>query len=151
MLYRSQRNFAPVTTVKLSWSVQNVFVPIATTFCTRHDSVTVVTCAKCYYDRLSIFSTIALQILIEFRSNSIKIPLVGRAPAMNMNHEWNVSDVSLLSPGLMTKVLSVGYETWPPIGTSNNSDYLWWLTLEPLNWSTCWVQISLQNNRILPK
>ena len=41
-----------------------------TKLCTRHDSVTVVTCAKFCCDRLSIFETRALPILIEFRIRS---------------------------------------------------------------------------------
>ena len=50
---------------------------ITTTFCTRHDSYTVVTCAKFRYDQWSMFQTRALRNLIEFR---IQSPLVGRAP-----------------------------------------------------------------------
>ena len=45
-------------------------LPITTKFCTRHDSVTVVTCAKFHCDRLSIFQTRALQILVEFQIRS---------------------------------------------------------------------------------
>ena len=42
--------------------------PITTKFCTtRHDSYTVVTCAKFRCDQLSILQTRALQILIQFR------------------------------------------------------------------------------------
>ena len=44
--------------------------PITTIFCTRHDSVTVVTCAKCRCDRSSIFETRAFWIFIEFRIRS---------------------------------------------------------------------------------
>ena len=45
--------------------------PITTTFCTRHDSVTVVTCAKYRCDRSSIFETRgAFWIFIEFRIRS---------------------------------------------------------------------------------
>ena len=44
--------------------------PITTIFCTRHDSVTVVTCAKYRCDRLSIFETRAFCIFIEFRIRS---------------------------------------------------------------------------------
>ena len=40
--------------------------PITTIFCTRHDSVTVVTCAKYRCDRSSIFETRAFWIFIEF-------------------------------------------------------------------------------------
>ena len=47
--------------------------PITTIFCTRHDSVTVVTCAKYRCDRSGIFKTRAFWIFIE-------ICLVGRAP-----------------------------------------------------------------------
>ena len=46
--------------------------PITTIFCTRHDSVTVVTCAKYRCDRSSIFKTRTFWIFIEL--------LVGRAP-----------------------------------------------------------------------
>ena len=48
--------------------------PITTIFCTRHDSVTVVTCAKYRCDRSSIFETRAFWILC----------LVGRAPEAMM-------------------------------------------------------------------
>ena len=44
--------------------------PITTIFCTRHDSVTVVTCAKYCCDRSSIFETRAFWIFIEFRIRS---------------------------------------------------------------------------------
>ena len=44
--------------------------PITTIFCTRHDSVTVVTCAKYRCDRSSIFETKAFWIFIEFRIRS---------------------------------------------------------------------------------
>ena len=44
--------------------------PITTIFCTRHDSVTVVTCAKYRCDRSSIFETRAFWIFIEFRIRS---------------------------------------------------------------------------------
>ena len=40
-------------------------LPITTTFRTRHDSVTVVTCAKFRCDQLCILKTTALQILID--------------------------------------------------------------------------------------
>ena len=43
---------------------------ITTIFCTRHDSVTVVTCAKYRCDRSSIFETKAFWIFIEFRIRS---------------------------------------------------------------------------------
>ena len=45
-------------------------LPIMTKCCTRHDSVTVVTCAKFRCDRQSVFETRALQILVEFRIRS---------------------------------------------------------------------------------
>ena len=41
--------------------------PITTIFCTRHDSVTVVTCAKYLCDRSNMFETRAFWIFIEFR------------------------------------------------------------------------------------
>ena len=44
--------------------------PITTIFCTRHDSVTVVTCAKYRCDRSCIFDTRAFWIFIEFRIRS---------------------------------------------------------------------------------
>ena len=44
--------------------------PITTIFCTRHDSVTVVTCAKYRCDRSGIFETRAFWIFIEFRIRS---------------------------------------------------------------------------------
>ena len=44
--------------------------PITTIFCTLHDSVTVVTCAKYRCDRSSIFETRAFWIFIEFRIRS---------------------------------------------------------------------------------
>ena len=54
--------------------------PITMIFCTRHDSDTVVTCAKYRCDRPRIFWIRVFWIFIEFR-NSIEICLVGRAPA----------------------------------------------------------------------
>ena len=44
--------------------------PITTIFCTRHDSVTVVTCAEYRCDQSSIFETRAFWIFIEFRIRS---------------------------------------------------------------------------------
>ena len=44
--------------------------PITTIFCTRHDSVTVVTCAKYRCDRSSVLETRAFWIFIEFRIRS---------------------------------------------------------------------------------
>ena len=44
--------------------------PITAIFCTRHDSVTVVTCAKYRCDRSSIFETKAFWIFIEFQIRS---------------------------------------------------------------------------------
>ena len=44
--------------------------PITTMFCTRHDSVTVVTCATYRCDRSNIFETRAFWIFIEFRIRS---------------------------------------------------------------------------------
>ena len=44
--------------------------PSTTIFCTRHDSVTVVTCAKYRCDRSNIFETRAFWIFIEFRIRS---------------------------------------------------------------------------------
>ena len=44
--------------------------PVTTIFCTRHDSVTVVTCAQFRCDRLSIFETRAFWIFIKFRIRS---------------------------------------------------------------------------------
>ena len=44
--------------------------PITTIFCTRHDSVTVVTCAKYCCDRSNIFETRAFWIFIKFRIRS---------------------------------------------------------------------------------
>ena len=43
---------------------------VAMQFCTRHDSYTVVTCAKFHCDRLSIFRITALQNLIELQNRS---------------------------------------------------------------------------------
>ena len=45
-------------------------LPITTKFCTRHDSVTIVTGAKFRCDWLNIFQTRALHILLEFRIRS---------------------------------------------------------------------------------
>ena len=44
--------------------------PITTIFCTRHDSVTLVTCAEYRCDRSNIFETRAFWIFIEFRIRS---------------------------------------------------------------------------------
>ena len=46
-------------------------LPIASKFCTCHNNVAVVTCAKFHCDRLSVFQTRALQILIEFNQNIV--------------------------------------------------------------------------------
>ena len=53
--------------------------PITTQFCTWHDSLTVVTCAKFRCDRLNMLWTKALQ-NFHWISNSIEISLVGRVP-----------------------------------------------------------------------
>ena len=53
--------------------------PITPKFCTRHESYTVVTCAKFLCDWKSTFQTRALEILVEIW-NLIEISLVGRAP-----------------------------------------------------------------------
>ena len=45
--------------------------PITTIFCTRHDSVTVVTCAKYRCDRSNIFETRAFWSFIEFDRNML--------------------------------------------------------------------------------
>ena len=45
-------------------------LPITTIFCTRHDSVTVVMCAKYRCDRSNMFETRAFWIFIEFRIRS---------------------------------------------------------------------------------
>ena len=59
--------------------------PITTIFCTRHDNVTVVTCAKCRCDRSIIFGTRAFWIFIEFR-----IMLSGKG-AWSMRCNWPCS------------------------------------------------------------
>ena len=59
---------------------------IITIFCTRHDSATVVTCAKYRCDRSSIFENEAFWIFIEFRIRSNYV-LVGRAPG---HDEWHL-------------------------------------------------------------
>ena len=38
-----------------------------------------------------------------------------------------------------------------PIKTISNAHYLWWSALEPLIGPQVWVQMGLQNNRILLK
>ena len=45
-------------------------LPITTKFCTRHDIVTVVKCAKFCFDQLIICQTTALQIFIKFQIRS---------------------------------------------------------------------------------
>ena len=65
-IFRSNSKFDQ----NLQYSSLKCTLPTTTKFCTRHDSVTVVTCAKFRYDRLSIFETRALPILIEFRIRS---------------------------------------------------------------------------------
>ena len=65
-IFRSNSKFdenSKHSSVKYMW-------PITTIFCTRHDSVTVVTYAKCRCDRSSIFETIEFWIFIEFRIRS---------------------------------------------------------------------------------
>ena len=56
--------------------------PFTTIFCTRHDSVTVVTCAKYRCDRSSIFETIAFWIFIEFRIRSNMLRGTGARQAL---------------------------------------------------------------------
>ena len=65
-IFRSNSKFHQ----NLQYSSLKCTLPTTTKFCTRHDSVTVVTCAKFRCDRLSIFETRALPILIEFRIRS---------------------------------------------------------------------------------
>ena len=65
-IFRSNSKFDQ----KLSCSGSKCTLPITTKFCTRHDSVTVVTCAKFRCDRLYMFQTRALQFFIEFRIRS---------------------------------------------------------------------------------
>ena len=65
-IFRSNSKFDQ----KLQCSSLKCTLPTTTKFCTRHDSVTVVTCAKFRCDRLSMFETRALPILIEFRIRS---------------------------------------------------------------------------------
>ena len=60
-IFRSNSKFdenSKHSSVKYTW-------PITTIFCTRHDSVIVVTCAKYRCDRSSIFETRAFWIFIE--------------------------------------------------------------------------------------
>ena len=57
--------------------------PITTIFCTRHDSVTVVTCAKYRCDRSSIFETRAFWIFIEFDRN-----MLSGTGARPLNGHW---------------------------------------------------------------
>ena len=52
------------------WSSFKYIPPITTIFCTRHDSDTVVTCAKYRCDRLRIFYTRVFWISLEFRIRS---------------------------------------------------------------------------------
>ena len=54
----------------LQCSAVKYTLPVTTQFCTCHDRVTFVTCAKFLCRRLKIFSTRALHILIEFRIQS---------------------------------------------------------------------------------
>ena len=65
-IFRSNLKFdenSKHSSVKCTW-------PITTKFCTRHDSVTVVTCAKYRCDRSNIFETRAFWMFIEFRIRS---------------------------------------------------------------------------------
>ena len=65
-IFRSNSKFdenSKHSRVKYTW-------PITTIFCTRHDSVTVVTFARYRCDRSSIFETRAFWIFIEFRIRS---------------------------------------------------------------------------------
>ena len=71
-IFRSNLNFDQ----NLECSSLKYALPITTKFCTRHDSVTAVTCAQFHCDRLNIFDTRALQILVG------TISLVGRAPGL---------------------------------------------------------------------
>ena len=65
-IFRSNSKFdenSKHSSVKYKWL-------ITTIFCTRHDSVTVLTCAKYLCDRSGIFKTRAFWIFIEFRIRS---------------------------------------------------------------------------------
>ena len=66
---------------------------IITTFCTRHDSNTVVTCAKFRCDRLEKFCTTPN---FDRISNSIEIPLVGWAPDHQRLQGWPQGGTCLL-------------------------------------------------------
>ena len=75
-IFRSNSKFdenSKHSSVKYTW-------PITTIFCTRHDSVTVVTCAKYRCDRN--YSVLNFHRI----SNSIEICLVGQAP--DRRREW---------------------------------------------------------------
>ena len=61
--------------------------PITTIFCTRHDSVTVVTCAKYRCDRSIIFGTRAFWIFIEFDRNMLS----GTGARSPCNTVWYVN------------------------------------------------------------
>ena len=65
-IFRSNSKFDK----NLQYSSLKCILPTTTKFCTRHDSDTVVTCAKFRCNRLSIFETRAFPILIEFRIRS---------------------------------------------------------------------------------
>ena len=66
MVFRSNSKFDQ----NFEYSSLKYAQSIITKLCTRHDSDTVVTCAKCCCDRWSIFQTSALQIVIKFRIQS---------------------------------------------------------------------------------
>ena len=61
-IFRSNSKFDQ----NLQCSSLKFILPSSTRFCTRHDSYTVVTCAKFHCDLLNVFQTRAFLILIEF-------------------------------------------------------------------------------------
>ena len=68
----------------------------------------------------------------------IPFPIIWRCVLFAILHKWRI-------------IPNFRYFNQQLIVTNNNAHYLWWLTLEPLIWLQCWVQISLQNNGILSK
>ena len=85
---------------------------ITTISCTRHDSVTVVTCAKYRCDRLNIFETRAFWIFIEFRIRSKYAQWDERQQGSHQRSRWRPRRFSLQC-GCAAMITSVTWDILP--------------------------------------
>ena len=120
---------------------------ITTKCCTRHDSVTVVTCTKCCCDRLNVFPN------FERILNSLEIPLVGWRE--NLNNRWFsklwqqnhiIGDKTVQLPAACLKTLTIEcfllkfrktFDIWSvskPRMSLNNVERMYGIFL----WIPCW-------------